>query len=136
MKNFYIIANEDKQNTSWTVKRMVEYLSLKGASCKVHESREEEEGRRPEAGFKYTDPADVPARTECVITLGGDGTLIQAARDLAGLDIPILGINLGTLGYLTQGDQAGRAGDLGDPADGPLHPGEAADVKGQDGERG
>ena len=45
MKNFYIIANEDKQNTSWTVKRMVEYLSLKGASCKVHESREEEEGR-------------------------------------------------------------------------------------------
>ena len=115
MKNFYIIANEDKQNTSWTVKRMVEYLSLKGASCKVHESREEEEGRRPEAGFKYTDPADVPAGTECVITLGGDGTLIQAARDLAGLDIP---------------------GDLGDPADGPLHPGEAADVKGQDGERG
>ena len=103
MKIFYIIANEDKQNTSWTVKRMVEYLSLKGASCKVHESREEEEGRRPEAGFKYTDPADVPAGTECVITLGGDGTLIQAARDLAGLDIPILGINLGTLGYLTQG---------------------------------
>ncbi len=37
-----------------------------------------------------------------VITLGGDGTLIQAARDLAGRQIPMLGINMGTLGYLTQ----------------------------------
>ena len=44
----------------------------------------------------------VPPETECIITLGGDGTLIQAARDLAGRNIPMLGINRGTLGYLTQ----------------------------------
>ena len=104
MKKFYIIANEDKQNTKRTLKRIGEYLSLKGASWIVHESREEEEGRRPDLGFKYTDPKGVPKDTDCVITLGGDGTLIQAARDLAGLNIPILGINLGTLGYLTQGN--------------------------------
>ena len=100
MKKFYIIANEDKQNTKRTLKR----IGLKGASWNVHESREEEEGRRPDLGFKYTDPRNVPPDTDCVITLGGDGTLIQAARDLAGLNIPILGINLGTLGYLTQGN--------------------------------
>ena len=46
---------------------------------------------------------------ECVITLGGDGTLIQAARDLAGRDLPLIGINLGGLGYLTQ---IGREGDV------------------------
>ena len=37
-----------------------------------------------------------------MICLGGDGTLIQAARDLAGRKIPLFGINMGHLGYLTQ----------------------------------
>lgn len=37
-----------------------------------------------------------------MITLGGDGTLIQAARDLVDLQIPMIGVNMGTLGYLTQ----------------------------------
>ena len=49
-------------------------------------------------------PASVIPLRVNTITLGGDGTLIQAARDLAGLNIPILGINLGTLVYLTQGN--------------------------------
>lgn len=53
-------------------------------------------------------PAEVPADTECVITLGGDGTLIQAARDLAGRNLPMIGINLGGLGYLTQIGREGR----------------------------
>ena len=53
-------------------------------------------------GYRYTDSGMVPENVECVITLGGDGTLIQAARDLAGRQIPMLGINMGTLGYLTQ----------------------------------
>ena len=103
MKKFYLIANKGKQNTRRALKRIEEYLTLKGASCLVSESEEMEEGRRAGNGFKYTDPAGIPGDTDCVITLGGDGTLIQAARDLAGLNIPMLGINLGTLGYLTQG---------------------------------
>ena len=36
------------------------------------------------------------------LVLGGDGTLIRAARELEGYNIPLLGINLGTLGYLTE----------------------------------
>ena len=44
----------------------------------------------------------MPENIDCVITIGGDGTLIQAARDLAGRDIPLIGINQGHLGYLTQ----------------------------------
>ena len=51
---------------------------------------------------RYTDASLVPENIDCVITIGGDGTLIQAARDLAGRDIPLIGINQGHLGYLTQ----------------------------------
>lgn len=103
MKNFYVIANESKPNTRKALGRIREYLALKGASCLASGNEDMEEGTRDWKGFRYTDPAAVPENTDCVITLGGDGTLIQAARDLAGLDIPLLGINLGTLGYLTQG---------------------------------
>ena len=52
--------------------------------------------------FRYTDREAVPGWIECAIVLGGDGTLIQAARDLAGSNIPLLGVNMGTLGYLAQ----------------------------------
>ena len=46
----------------------------------------------------------MPDGVECIIVLGGDGTLIQAARDLNEKNIPLLGVNIGTLGYLTDTD--------------------------------
>jgi NAD+ kinase len=39
--------------------------------------------------------------------LGGDGTMLQAARSAAYLDIPLIGVNLGTLGYLAEVEKSG-----------------------------
>ena len=61
--------------------------------------------RKQEGNFHYTDPSKIPEDTECIIVLGGDGTLLQAARDMVHKDIPLLGINLGHLGFLAEVDQ-------------------------------
>jgi NAD+ kinase len=66
-------------------------------------------GHRPlvEANPALDDLPGAPGETlgalaEMFIVLGGDGTLLHAAALCAGREIPILGINLGTLGYLTE----------------------------------
>lgn len=46
--------------------------------------------------------SEVGQDVDGILVLGGDGTLLRAARDLAGRKIPFLGINLGHLGYLAE----------------------------------
>ncbi|MDW2797150.1 NAD(+)/NADH kinase [Clostridium boliviensis] len=98
MKYFYVIMNPDKKGARETAEQVREFLTARGAVCLIGGGKKVEW----QSEKHYTDSAMVPESTECVITLGGDGTLIQAARDLSGRNLPILGINRGTLGYLTQ----------------------------------
>lgn len=47
------------------------------------------------------DIRQVAERTDVILVFGGDGTMLRVAREIAGLDTPILGINTGGLGFLT-----------------------------------
>lgn len=98
MKHFYLIINPEKEHVQQVAGEIRSYLAQRGCSCIIQSQNR----GQPRGSYQYTDAKKVPANIQCIITLGGDGTLIQAARDLAGREIPMIGINLGTLGYLTQ----------------------------------
>ena len=101
MKNFYIITNRIKDKGLSVAGEIEAYLRKHGCMCCVETEGQVRRGGR----YHYTDPDDIPEEIECVIVLGGDGTLLQAARDVAERQIPLLGINLGTLGYLAEIDR-------------------------------
>ena len=51
-------------------------------------------------GAYYFD--EYPSDAELVLVVGGDGSVIEASRIAVGFDIPLLGVNLGNLGYLSE----------------------------------
>lgn len=53
-------------------------------------------------GWTRLEDRELAERAELVVVLGGDGTLIHAARLLQGREVPLLGANLGSLGFMTE----------------------------------
>lgn len=104
MRNFYIVANKVKDPDGVNENIIAGILKELGANCHCQDFNVLEEAK--EKGYRYTNPDYVPKDTECVIILGGDGTLIQAAIDLNEKNLPMLGINIGTLGFLTDADMS------------------------------
>lgn len=101
MEHFYVITNPSKDADFKITYLVRDYLKQCGKDCILDVSAE------PKKTGNHTDMACVPADVDCVIVLGGDGTLLQAAVDLLDRNIPFLGINLGTLGFLAEVNQSG-----------------------------
>lgn len=95
MKMFLIITNISKDPDLELTKQITAYLESKGVCAKSMI-------RRIDADRAENNASMIPKDTDCILVLGGDGTLLQAARDTAGMNIPILGINMGTLGFLAE----------------------------------
>ena len=100
MDKFYIITNCAKDQNLQFTNQIVSYLKEHGRECPVQQAE-----RKKEGAYHYTDPDLIPEGTECLLVLGGDGTLLQASRDVVYREIPMLGINLGTLGFLAEVDK-------------------------------
>jgi len=100
VKNFCLIVNRSKDIDHKITNRITEYLKEHNAACYVYDMPIRYEDR-------VCDTHALPDDTDCVITLGGDGTLLQAARDLYLREIPIMGVNLGHLGFLAEIDADG-----------------------------
>ena len=100
MDKFYIITNCAKDQNLQFTNEIVSYLKEHGRECPVQQAE-----RKKEGAYHYTDPDLIPEGTECLLVLGGDGTLLQASRDVVYREIPMLGINLGTLGFLAEVDK-------------------------------
>ena len=108
MDKFFIIANRQKDKELKTARKVEAYLNSKGKSCILREETSEQKAR----SNHYTDVEKIPKDVECIIVIGGDGTLLQAARDVVNRQIPLLGINMGTLGYLAEIDRSSIDGAL------------------------
>lgn len=90
MKNFLLITNKQKDADLSVTNRVVNHLTKNNAKCHV----------LADLGSEYNEIPDLAPDTDCIIVIGGDGTILQAARVVAGKKIPMIGINKGTLGFL------------------------------------
>jgi NAD+ kinase len=96
MKNIGVIANCTKSHADVVLRKLGEEARRTGISLSAAE---------PAAGFLGCDAAaDVGQMldsVEGIIALGGDGTMLAAVRALDGRDKPVIGVNIGGLGFLT-----------------------------------
>lgn len=98
MTKIGIIVNHSTRAAEVDIDKVCAYIEEKGGS--FHRLKV----RRGSAELmeNFTDITDLPKDADCVMVLGGDGTIIQAARELAETGVPILGVNLGTVGFLAE----------------------------------
>lgn len=88
MDNFYVVTNSTKDVNLEVTRRIVNCL------------RSYKKYVVPDTALdgSHVDP---PENLDCVISIGGDGTFVQAARDFAAYDVNFVGVNMGTIGFLT-----------------------------------
>ena len=100
MKHFVVIANAYKDRNFALTNKIVAYIEQKGGTAKGLMSNVEA------ISDNEFELEDIPQDTQCILVLGGDGTLIRAATRVETLEIPLMGVNLGTLGYLCEVEEA------------------------------
>ena len=92
-----IVIKPHAPSVEGILKIVVEYFEGRGIVCVLEDVAARRLGRtdglaRPE----------VPAVSDLVVVLGGDGTLLSVARYAARAGVPVMGVNLGRLGFLTE----------------------------------
>ncbi|MDD5492586.1 MAG: NAD(+)/NADH kinase [bacterium] len=101
MKNIGLIINYEKTEAQSITRQIIQWLHKHGKQVMVAGSYSEAVG----GGVVGCSETDLAREVECIIALGGDGTILNTARLIARFGIPMFGINLGQLGFLTEIEQ-------------------------------
>lgn len=114
MKNVFIVSNEFIDPTYKTASELKSCLEKRGCRCAVDGLS----SFRKADGSKELSGKTIPEDTDLFVVLGGDGTLMEATRFMPNSEIPVFGINTGTLGYLTEVGAEGATEAVGQIIDG------------------
>jgi NAD+ kinase len=93
-----VVAKPDASQAVEVLRRLVAWLAEHGLAVTLEK---ETADLLPAAAGPAVRKSDLPGLVDVLVVLGGDGTLLSTARAVGGLGVPILGVNLGDLGFLT-----------------------------------
>lgn len=103
MKRIGIITKRNKPEAVTIVRNLVEWLQRKKIEVYVEEEIGDLFASLPSGTYLNTiEREEIPSHVEMIIVLGGDGTLLSVSRLIGDREVPILGVNLGGLGFLTE----------------------------------
>ena len=98
MTRFGIVTKPGAAKAQGVVERLLDWLAVRGHAAVLEK---ETAGLVPAATVPSVGKAELPAQADLIVVLGGDGTLLSMARAVGDLGVPLLGVNLGELGFLT-----------------------------------
>jgi len=98
MKRVGVVAKTDREEARTVVPRLLEWCAARGIQPVLEK---ETAALCPEAAVATARKPELPGQVDLLLVLGGDGTLLSMARLVGDLGVPILGVNLGGLGFLT-----------------------------------
>lgn len=104
MKNIGLIVNFNIKEKAEAAFAVADRLSEHDVKILIPETYKEKIFRslKHKSNFEYLSYEEIYARAELAVVLGGDGFILDAARRSAPSGVPILGINLGRVGYMTE----------------------------------
>jgi NAD+ kinase len=98
VKRIGVLAKTDREEARQVVPQLLEWCAARGVTAVLEK---ETAGLCPDRATSVVLKPELPGHVDLLLVLGGDGTLLSMARLVGDLGVPILGVNLGGLGFLT-----------------------------------